>query len=457
MLASTCSGISSSRNASSGRRRGWRGHLLRAVAPGAGQQDGELVAGQAGDRSSGPSTLEARADQAQQLVAEVVAELSLTSLNRSRSSMQDGARAVAIPVVAAVDGGLELLDEATAVGQPGQRVPRAPRRPAGRAGERDRAQAGVLDDQRALERDLADGLAETGDGPRLRHRTGDDEPEQPVAGEERNADVGGEVELGDERGSSRTPSAASSTKIGSRCWQGTRQRRRRRQRRLRAGSGRPAGARRASRRGGPRRSGRRHRRGRRRCGRSRPASGRRGRAPPPPPRRRSPRRRRPAAADDVGRGEGAARCSLVRACSITPPRCAPAAAASRRTSSVNGWTRVLSSVRTPAMSGARPSGTARRRRAELRPTGEQARVLVGRRGLTGPQHALGEVHADGGVAGPVQVSTSRAVRHRPPCGARGLRARAGRCRPGPAGRARPGAGRRWPRGGPSSGAVEPTG
>ena len=35
------------------------------------------------------------------------------------------------------------------------------------------------------------------------------------------------------------------------------------------------------------------------------------------------------------------------------------------------------------------------------PAGEQTRVLVGRHGLAGPEHALGEVHADGGVAEPL--------------------------------------------------------
>ncbi|MDP9429280.1 MAG: hypothetical protein M3Q47_10590 [Actinomycetota bacterium] len=54
----------------------------------------------------------------------------------------------------------------------------------------------------------------------------------------------------------------------------------------------------------------------------------------------------------------AARASLVRACWMTLPRCAPPAAASRRTSSEKVRSRVLSRVRTPLTFGCRPSGTA---------------------------------------------------------------------------------------------------
>ena len=70
--------------------------------------------------------------------------------------MQDGAVASAV----AVDGGLELLDEAAAVGQAGQRVVVCLGGQLLQAQLLDRAQRGVLDDERALERHLAHGLAD---------------------------------------------------------------------------------------------------------------------------------------------------------------------------------------------------------------------------------------------------------------------------------------------------------
>ena len=77
-----------------------------------------------------------------------------------------------------------------------------------------------------------------------------------------------------------------------------------------------------------------------------------------------------------------------------PPRCAPAAAASRRTSSENGRTWVLSRVRTPARCGARPRGTARPEamsKVSAHQPASSAGVAVGGHGLTGPQHGLGQL------------------------------------------------------------------
>jgi hypothetical protein len=166
--------------------------LLRASCVGFGQEDGELVTAHPGEEVAGlQSPLQAWPHQAQQVVAHAVPEAVVDLLEPVQIDHQDRA----VRRSGAVDGRLQLLDEPAAVGQPGQRIVVGFRGQLPEAQLLDGAQPGVLDDERPLQGDLADGLADRGGPlPRLGDAAAHDHPEQPVAGEERHADVGGQVD-----------------------------------------------------------------------------------------------------------------------------------------------------------------------------------------------------------------------------------------------------------------------
>ena len=156
MLASTCSGIPSRTKASRRAVPEAGRDLLRAHRVGVGQQDGELVTAHPGEQVAVlQGALQAGADQAQQVVADTVPEAVVDLLEPVQVDHEDGAR----PATVAVDGGLQLLDEAAAVGQPGQRILVGLGGQLREAQLLDRPQLGVLDHEGALEGHLAHGLA----------------------------------------------------------------------------------------------------------------------------------------------------------------------------------------------------------------------------------------------------------------------------------------------------------
>ena len=152
MLASTCSGMPSSSKAS--RRAAPRPAADLAGAGGvrrraAGRRTRRRPSAPAG--RPGSSTCCRRGPTRQSRSSPTLCpKLSLISLNRSRSII----RTAQSRSSAAVHGGLELLDEPTAVGQPGERVVVGLGGQLGEPQLLDRAQGRVLDDQRALERHL---------------------------------------------------------------------------------------------------------------------------------------------------------------------------------------------------------------------------------------------------------------------------------------------------------------
>ena len=102
-----------------GRRRGGRRPRCARVVSASGSRTANSSPPIRASRSPWlQGALEARADQAEQVVADAVPEAVVDLLEPVQVDHQDGAR----PAAVAVDGGLQLLDEAAAVGQAGQRV-----------------------------------------------------------------------------------------------------------------------------------------------------------------------------------------------------------------------------------------------------------------------------------------------------------------------------------------------
>ncbi len=174
------------------------GHLPGAGVGGVRQQDGELVAAHPGQEVARPQgLLQARTHQRQQVVADGVPEAVVDLLEPVQVDHHDRAPAV----VGAVDRALQLLGEPAPVGQARERVVVGLPGQLLQAQLLGRAQLGVLDHQRALEGDLPDGLVHRrgplqwrGDG------AGHDQSEQPVAGQQGDADVGVQVQGGDQPG-----------------------------------------------------------------------------------------------------------------------------------------------------------------------------------------------------------------------------------------------------------------